>query len=35
MDKDLEDFTLNVLLDLILIERGETEYVDENYLKKE
>ena len=31
MDKELEEFTLNILLDLILIKRGETEYVNEKY----
>lgn len=33
MDKELEEFTLDFLLDLILIRRGEMEYVNENYLK--
>lgn len=35
MDKDLEEFRDNFLLDLLLIERGETEYINPNYLKKE
>lgn len=35
MDKELEEFTLDFLLDLILIRRGEMEYVNENYLKGE
>lgn len=35
MDKDLEEFTLNFLLDLILIKRGETEYLSKNYTNYE
>lgn len=35
MDKELEEFTLDFLLDLILIRRGEMEYINENYLKRE
>lgn len=35
MNEDLEEFTLDFLLDLILIRRGEMEYVNENYLKRE
>lgn len=34
MDEELEEFTVNFLLDLILINRGELEYVNENYLKR-